>query len=411
MAYSDIINALSPSVRYILDGDANDAVGVLNGTNSGGLFSGVALCEGVTNSYLTDGITDRITLPTSSLINNAAQSRKMVCGWFSVTGIQNPPKSIYGEGDTTQSLRLILGWGNNVVFEVDSSAFTLQVFGNTPLEVNRAYHLTAVFEGNGFGNEFRAYIDGVRLLGAEPTNSVPNSATLPARTVGEFGDPAGNVSVGGTQVTLLAPINGQYNEWVMFDGAPSLLTDTQIRQELFEKGALPDVVITNQAGLDVLANTMRPDVPCCIRITGDGVINLSADNVTFNPLASIQVQYTGTGTVNWTNINGSSASIGSTTNGGVLNFINPATLTLNGLIAGSEIRIYDNEIVDGGNMNTELGGVESLAGTSFTFSHSGTSNDIIIQAIVDGYVEISRKFTLSSDDQILTLFPSIDGNA
>jgi len=379
--------------------------------NSGGAFTGVQICEDTVNSYLTDAITDRITLPTSTLINNAAQSRKAVCGWFSVTGIQNPPKSIYGEGNATQSLRFILGWGNNLVFEVDSADFTLQIFGDVPLEINRPYHLAVVFEGNGFSNEFRAYLDGVKQLSAEPTARQPNVATLAARSVGEFGGPAGTVAVGGTAVVLLSPINGQYAQWAMFDGASAVLTDTQIRQELFEKGAMPTTTITNQAGLDALADTVRGDTPLSILVNVTGSIALTADNVTFNPLCSIHVQYNGTGTLTWTNINGANASIGSTTSTGSIAFVNPATLTINGVINGAEVRIYDDETTPGdNNFDTELDGIESNVGTSFTFSHDGSVNTIIIQMMASGYEEVLESFQLSSVNQTLTLFPKVETN-
>jgi hypothetical protein len=410
VAYADDINALNPVARYPFNGGSTDTVNGLNGTNVGGLYTGVPLCEDMGVSYLTDDITDRVTLPTSTLINGATQSRKAVGGWFSATGIQNPPKSIYGEGDTTQAIRFILGWGNNLVFEIDTPLFTLQIFGDVPLETNRPYHLFMVFEGNAFGNEFRAYLDGVKQLNAAPIDRQPNATSIPARTVGEFGDPVGNVAVGGTQVILLAPINGQYNQWAIFDGADAVLTDAQIREELFEKGALPDVTITNQAGLDAFANLVRPNVPCCIRVTGNGTINLSADNITFDSLASIHVQYTGTGTVNWTNINGSDASIGSVTEGGTINFINPATLTIEGLINGGEVHIYDDEIANGRSLDTELAGSDPLSGTTFAYPHSGASNTVIVQSIADGYEELTQAFTLDATDQLLTLIQTVEVN-
>jgi hypothetical protein len=374
MAYPADIDALNPVARYPFDGDATDAIGALDGVNSGGAFSGPALCEGVTNSFVTSGTTDRITLATSTAINGSDQSRKAISGWFAATGIQNPPKSIYGEGNTTTSIRLILGWGNYLVFEVDSEAFSLQIFGDVPLAINRAYHLTLVFEGNGFGNEFRAYLDGIKQLGAEPSNRQPDSATLLSRTAGEFGDPAGTVSVGGTEVILLAPINGQYNQWTLWDAADAVLTDTEIRQELFEKGALPDVTITDQSGLDALADTVRGDAPLCIRVDVAGSISLTADNVKFDPLASIHVQYNGSGTLTWTNTNGANASIGSTPGSGGIVFANPSTLNILGLIPASEVRVYE------AGTQTEVAGVET-SGSTFSSSISAPFVDIRIYSL------------------------------
>ena len=396
MAYSDDLIALGITNRFPLDGDATDTIASVVGVNSDGLFTGVPLCEGVTNSWLTNGITDRITIPLGNGIEDSS-NQKSVGGWFSATGIQNPPKSIYGEGNTTQSLRFVLGWGNSLMFEIDTPVYTLQIFGDVPLEINRAYHIYLKYSGS----EFSAFLDGVKQLNAQPINRLSTGAAIPARSVIEFGDPAGTVSVGGTEVILLAPINGQYNEWNMSDG--TLPTDLQIREVEFEKGALPDVNISSQANLTTLADTVRSNAPLCIReTTSDGsTIDRVADNVTFDPLASIHVQYMGTGILNWTNTNGSNASIGSTPNGGTINFINPATLTVNGLIVGGEFRIYEN-------VSDELDGIEVLLGTSRTFSHPGATNEIRIQLIADGFVEINLYFTLSATNQILNIIPEPD---
>jgi hypothetical protein len=410
MTYSQDIDALNPVARYELATDANDSIGSLNGTNAGGVFTGPNLCLDSVGSWTTNGVNDRITLPTTPLINNAAQSRKAVCGWFSATGLQSPPKSIYGDGNEIQSFRLILSWGNTVMFEVNDPAFTLQIFSDITLAVDRAYHLTMVFEGNGFGNELRGYVDGVKQFNAEPINRQPDATTLTARSAGEFGDPAGVVGVGGTPVILLAPINGNYAQWAFFDGANAQLTDTQIREELFEKGAIPDVTITSQLELDAISSTVRPDSPLCILVDVSGSISLTADNITFSPLASIHVQYNGTGTLTWTNSNGSNASIGSTTAGGTINFVNPATLTINGIINGAEVRIYDDEIDSNNQYDTELSGVESNVGTSFTFNHDGSTNDIVIQMLASGYKEVIKKVSLSSSNSTETLFPEIETN-
>jgi hypothetical protein len=42
--------------------------------------------------------------------------------------------------------------------------------------------------------------------------------------------------MGGTAVILIAPINGYYAQWAIWDGADAVLTDTEVREELFAKG-------------------------------------------------------------------------------------------------------------------------------------------------------------------------------
>lgn len=413
MAYRDDIDSLSPDHHWAFDGDSTDSIGSVIATDTSVLYTGTAICEDATNCMSSNAITDRVSIATTTDINNSAQSRKAVAGWFKATAIQNPPKSIYGEGDATQSFRFILGWGNNLMFEVDDPNFTLQIFGDVALEAGRSYHLCMIFEGNGYGNEFRAYLDGVKQLGAEPTDRQPDAATLTARSVAEFGDPVGTVGVGGVAVILICPINGQWNHWATWDGANAVLTDTEVREELFEKGALPDITISTgtesamQTALDVYADTVRDNAPLCIRVepvSGGGDFSLDADNITFNSLASIHVQYTGTDELSWTNTNGSDASIGSTPNGGTLTILNPATLTVNGLINGSEVRIYTADT------QTELSGIETLTGTSYAFDHGGSAVTITVQMIATGYEEIWQDFLLSSSDQTLVLFPQIEEN-
>ena len=402
MAYTNDIDSLNPSHAFSLEVGITDRINTLGGTYSGGSFAGIALCEGISSSYRTTGINNRISLSSSNTLNNSAQDRKAVCGWFSVTGIQNPPKSIYGEGDTSQSFRIVLGWGNYLVFEVASAAFILQIFGDTPLSINRPYHLCAVFEGSGFGNEFRAYLDGVEQINAEPLNRQPNALTLPARSVAEFGDPASNVAVGGTQVTLLSPINGQYNEWAMFDGSSASLTNIQIREELFEKGALAETTVTNQTDLNNLAATVRPDTALCIRVDIVGSVTLTADNVTFDNKASIHVQYMGTGTLSWINTNGANAAIGSTPNGGVINFINPATISISPLIPDSEVRVY----IAG--TETEIVGVESC-GALFSSTISFSTIDVIIHK--EDHVNIKVKnIDMTNGDVALPVLQRFDIN-
>lgn len=254
-----------------------------------------------------------------------------------VTSIQTPPKRIYGEGNNATTFQFVMAYGNNVMFEcVEPTNFTLQVYGPS-LQPNRPYHLYGSFEGNSFGNIIRFLVDGVPQTLAEPSNRQPNNASLNIRSVGQFADPSGTVGIGGDVVLLNAPVNGHYQHWNAFDGAASVLTDSQVRQELFEKGALPDVTITSgsqasmQTQLDALANTVRDDAPLCIlveQVTGDGDLELVADNITFDERASLHVLYEGTGTLTWRNTNGSSASIGSTINGGTLVFATDQTLTV-----------------------------------------------------------------------------------
>ena len=333
MAYRDDISNLGADHHWDFDGDSTDQIGAVNGTDTSVLYSSAAIAEDASVCMETNAFTDQVSLPTTTDINNSAQARKAVCGWFMPTDFQPHPVLIYSEGIYSLCFSFVLAFGNQVMLEiVEQPDINVQVFGPS-LQPNRAYHLCGIFEGNGYGNELRFYVDGVKQTSAEPSDAAPDTANLDARAVGRFGDTTGTIGVGSGIVLLQSAINGKYNHWATWgDEADAVLTDTEIREELFEKGALPGVLINTdteanmQADLDTYANTASGNEPLNIRVSGvsgGGDFTLNADNITHDPLTSIHVQYMGTDTLTWRNLNGSNASIGSTPNGGTIVFATP----------------------------------------------------------------------------------------
>ena len=415
MAYSDDIAALGADHHWDFDGDSTDQIGSANGTDTSVLYTSSAIAEDATNCAETDAVTDRISIPTTTDINNSAQSRKAVGGWFMATAIQNPPKNIYGEGDATQAFRFILGWGNNLVFEVDDPSFTLQIFGDTYLEVNRAYHMLMIFEGNGYGNELRAYLDGVEQLEASPADRQPDAATLTARSVAEFGDPAGTVAVGGTAVILIAPINGKWNHWATWDGEDAVLTDTEVRETLFERGALAGVTISSgtesamQTALDAYSATTRGNAALCIEVeavSGGGDFTLDIDDITFNALASIHIRYNGTAdTLTLRNINGSNCSIVSAPFGGSIEVFTEVTVTVTvqDVTDSSDIenaRVYllagaGGDLTEGTLITSSLTNSSGIVTFSFDYSsdqpvvgyaRKGTTTPLYVEGVIGGTI-------------------------
>jgi hypothetical protein len=390
MAYRDDIITLNPDHFWRLDGDLLDGVGTLNGTGTSISLSATACCEDATNAAQSNSTGSRIDIGTASAALTGVLDRKVVCGWLRLSAVQEPPKSIYREGTTGEQFCFVVWAGNNLMLDVLANDNTLQAFSNGVLVPGRNYHILGRIEGTGFGNVIELWVDGVKQSSTEPSNGQFGQTSLASRPSAEFADPAGSTEVGNASVLLNAPTNGNYNFWCSFSGANAQLTDTEIREELFEKGAIPGTTISTgtegamQTSLDSLASSVRGNEPLNIRVeavTGDGTLNLTADNIIHDPLASIHVQYMGTGTLNWTNTNGSNASIGSTPNGGTINFINPAVLTISPLIADSEVRIYD------AGTTTEIAGIES-SGTSFASSISVNTVDVVIHKETYEYIRI-----------------------
>ena len=73
--------------------------------------------------------------------------------------------------------------------------------------------------------------------------------------------------------------------------------------------------------------------------------------------------------------------------------------------------IYDNEVANIGNNDTELAGVESNSGTTFAFAHSGAVNTVVLQMMATGYEEIRQEIVLGASDQTVTVFPVVETNA
>ena len=135
-----------------------------------------------------------------------------------------------------------------------------------------------------------------------------------------------------------------------------------------------------QIALNAISSSVRPDVPLCItveEVTGGGDLNLNADNITFNSRAGMHVEYQGSGTLFWTNSNGSDASLGTSN----VTFLNPAQLTITGLQNPTEVRVYL------AGTQTELAGQENV--TTGTFSATISQSPIDIRFISLGF-QISK---------------------
>ncbi len=311
MAYSDDISTLGADHHWDFDGDSLDQIGTVNGTNSGVVFTGSAIAEDATNCMQTNtqgSITvrgDYVTLATTTEINNSAQARKCVAGWFRSNSFRPPPVHIYGEGNTTTKFQFVMVYGNQLMFEcVEATNFPdgLQVYGPS-LQPNRTYHLCGIFSGNGYDNEVKLFVDGIEQTAADPSDRQPDTASLDARGVAVFGDAGTSAQgMGGDAVRLSCCVTGSYNHWATWgDEADALLTDTEVRETLFERGALAeDTITTNteanmQTALDALT-VSRTNVALDVEVaavTGGGDFQLTSDLV-FDDLTSMQFRYNGT---------------------------------------------------------------------------------------------------------------------
>ena len=385
MAYRDDIIALGVNHVWHCVGNLNDIVGTLNFTNSGGAFSGPQICEDAATSYVTNGTADTATAASDPSVQDVTVDFCYAL-WFQTTAIQQPPCRIFGDGGQTVNNSFFHGFGNSIVAEADCDPDVIQVGSSTALEANRPYHLTLVFRDIGGGSgQLEFFLDGVSQ-GTADVADVSSAARGGFRIGGVTNTTS--YTIGGSAFQLVSPVNGYYSMIKTLVGA-DLPTNTEIREELFEKGALPGVTISSdtqvnmQSALDALASSARPNEVLNIRVeavTGDGDLQLTADNITHDALASIHVQYMGSGTLTWINNNGSNASIGSAPNGGAITFITPAVLTIEPLISGTKIVVLES-----GTTNV-LSQINS-SGVSYQASLNANLVDVVILSL---FYEILR---------------------
>jgi len=390
VSYSTLINDLIPDHRWRLNNDNYADTGtfadnrpitfVISG--DGGSFELDPICEGVTHSWLCDGNAGREP-QDSNAINLNNEARRTMGGWIKANSIFQPLCAIYKEGGNVNNICFLIGMGNILVAQLaDTGDDNVQVYSDFSLEPGRPYHIIFRFDYTGAKN-FEMFIDGKRQSSSFGN---PLTATDLDSHSGDitFGYLDTAVEVFGTDVTFRPVVSMNYNEWATWRSA---LTDVEIQNDLFRRGAIPTEIISSgtpvamQTALDSLSDTFIPNSPLGMRVESPngGIIDLSltADNVVFDEKCSEYLEWQGGGTLTWINTNGSNLTADKvfSTRGGNVTIINPAVLTLTGLQNPSEVRIYD-----AGTTN-EIAGSENVTTGTFSTSVQVSAVDIVVFAL------------------------------
>ena len=270
-------------------------------------------------------------------MNGTTTTNRLMGGWIMTPEIDEAFSCIYEEGGGVNNIAFFLGMGNTLIAQMaDTGDDNVHAFSNVPLDVDRPYHIMFRFSYTDAENTFELYLDGIKQ---SVTFGNPLTATDLTSHSGDIsiGGPGGSLEVFGTDVTFQTTLDMYYANWVTWSESKS---DADIL-ELFERGAKPDVTISSdteanmQTALDALADTLRPNAPMAIRVedvTGGGDLELTADNITFNPLISIDLEWVGAGTLTWINENGADLTSAKivTPNGGtvVIQESVPITITV-----------------------------------------------------------------------------------
>lgn len=413
--YSEVIRfelSNTPDHYWTFDDTLTEVIAGLNGYIRAGSpgFTADPLTRGSSNSLLIDVSNQTIATPDSSFMNLQTEEIRMMGGWIKLSQIQKYMASIYEEGGSVNNLAFFLGIGNIVVAQLaDTSDDNVHAYSDVRLDPNRAYHILMTFDYTDASPRFKLFLDGV-----EQSVSFGNpltSAHLDAHSGDiSWGRSESNLEVFGTDISFPAAIDMNLSDWASWT---SILPDSEIREKLFELGAIEDFSIASdtqanmQAALDAIANTTRPNSPLCIKIGGstDGNFTLNADNITFDERASIHIQYIGTATLTWINNNGSNASIVSTPYGGTVNIINPAAVTLTGLQPGSNIRAYvgTNQLT-----STLIASQDNNITGSFSFTQQQSGNDGYIMVTNLFYENLRIDITYPAQDQTIPVQQFLD---
>ena len=396
LTYVDTLKALQggPNHLWMLDNDYVDAIGINDmnqsvvGTTT---FPSTPICRGNTYAWKIDDVLDAREAPDSSEMNIGAITERTMGGWIRFGGIQQSLGAIYKEGAQINNMAFLTGIGNTLMAQLaDTGDDNVQAYSDFKLTANRDYHICFRYSYIEATKEFRLLIDGVVQA---VTDGNPLAATDLDSHSGDigWGDPDGTLEMGGTDISFAGQEDTMYAAWGSWK---DFLTTNEIRQDLFEEGAIADQTISAgteaamQTALDAFASTIRPDAPLAFTIegvTGGGDFELVADNITYVSRVSIQLQFLGTGTLTWVNENGSvlDSSKITTPKTGVVAVIESVPVT-----------VIAKDIIDSSLLQNARVRITADTGGPLT---PGT---VIVEGLTDVNGEITANMRYSSDQPI-----------
>lgn len=416
--YNNVILDLDPDHAWrFAEAPSNstpDQVGTLNGdiTNGSGAnptFPSTQICEDQTTSMLIADTLSRVETPDSINMNTSALQERTMGGWIMLGGTQESLACIYEEGGGVNNICFIAGIGNALLAQLADTADDLaQGYSNFALKADRPYHIIFRYSYIETTQEFVLFIDGIEQArsSGNPLTSAGDHLDSHSGDIG-WGDPDGNLEVGGTDVAFNGPNDCYYAQWATWSENSSeggFLSDTQIKEDLFRRGALPDDTVSanTEANMQTTINglaTTRPDYPLSVRIetpTDTSNPTFSFDGWDFDAGITEHLEWRGTGTLTILARNGSNfeASKCFSAAGGTITIVQDSVLTLTNVPNGAEIRVYD------AGTTTEIDGVESETSGSFSTSISNnTTTSVDIRVVfADTVVEEYYAVDLSGGD-------------
>ena len=206
-------------------------------------------------------------------------------------------------------------------------------------------------------------------------------------------------------------------EWILF---PDTLITQSVRATVDAYSTLDDSLEFYDRAKSNLVTNFAGQIATFVTRSGN-LTDAGAYNVNIDATAGVAFAISG----NTITIK-TSTFVGDMVTTGVITLLNGATFngtrtdangtvaplvffTITGLVVGCEVRLYDDDGTGG--MGTELSGIENNPSVTFSYSHSGVTNDIIVQVLSSGLEESITPFQLSSTNQSLPVILKTDTNA
>lgn len=320
---------LVPDHYWRFQNSYSDEIGTATANNSSGGTPTFAttpkLVKGDTHSLLLNSTTDYVSPADQSDMNvTITANRRYVGGWIQLDSVSQTLSVIWEEGAQVNNFALLNGFGNNPIFQfADASGDYVQAYFDVSLTPDRPYFILAEFNSSAQ----KSGVCGVHLDGVlqSRTNGNPwEPATFPTHSGNiswghegtedlKVGDDRG---VDATVIEFTSPVSCNYSHWFSWSNV-SLDNTTDIRETLFEKGALAEQVIgadteaNMQIDIDTHSATLFADWPCSIEIDicDDGDFELIMDDITFEDRVSMQIRYLGVDTLTLVTKNGTALDV------------------------------------------------------------------------------------------------------
>jgi hypothetical protein len=275
--------------------------------------------------------------------NLGKTTERTISMWFMVESIQDLFVAFCKEGGGLNNVSFFLGFGNALMVQITDVQSTpnqnIQLYSDVLIEPMRPYQITMTYKTD--GGDAKLLVDGVLQDNSKgnPFSAPELASHSDLKTIGGTNC---SINIAGKSVSFYAISKGWYSHWCNFTEA---LTPSEVKSTLVEKGLPASYTITAQADLDALANTALPNYPLSLRIEGGTAdLELTADNITMNDRTTYHIQWLGTGTLTFKNINGSNISISNSLNGGTVTIVSQKHITVRVIDAATNARIEDARI-------------------------------------------------------------------